>query len=243
MIDILLKLGLSDKEAKVYLAALKLGSAPASKIAQMAGLNRPTTYVILEKLAPMGLITIFDKGKIRFYTAEDPEQLFKMAESEKRSLDDMVKELKEKLPEFKALYSKNNRPRVLLYDSTEHADEYLYSRLKKNEKIYAFTDLDVYNKSDPHYKEPSFRIKKNIATAVIYTRDEGPVEQASSKKELRTAKFIARKDFPFKTIMTAAPDSGILYLSEPESNTAVFIENKLIAQSFKAIFDLLWEKI
>lgn len=243
MIDILLKLGLSDKEAKVYLAALKLGSAPASKIAQMAGLNRPTTYVILEKLAPMGLITIFDKGKIRFYTAENPEQLFKMAENEQRSLEDMVKELKDKLPEFKALYSRNDRPRVLLYDATEHADDYLYSRLKTGEKIYAFTDFDTYHRSDPLHQETSLRIKKNIPTIVIYTRDDGPVEDASSKKELRTAKFIARKDFPLKTIMTVAPDSGILYLSDPSSKTAVFIENKLIAQSFKAIFDLLWQKI
>lgn len=243
MIDILLKLGLSDKEAKVYLAALKLGSAPAAKIAQAAELNRPTTYVILEKLAQMGLVTIFDKGKIQYFTAEDPDRLFHMAETEKRKLEDKVKELKDKLPEFKALFSRTDRPRVLLYDSSDSADEYLYSRLKQGEKIYGFTDLDTLIKWGRDKEEPSLRLKRGVSTSVIYTSDAGPFEEASNDKEKRVAKFVNRKEFPFKAIITTAPESGIIFLKDPETNTAVFVENKLLAQSLKAVFDLLWNKI
>ena len=243
MYEALVKIGLSDKEAKIYLATLKLGSAPAAKIAQSAQLNRPTTYVVLEKLAQMGLVTVFDKGKIQYFTAEDPEQLFRMAEAEKRLLEKKVLDLKEKLPEFKALFARADRPRVLLYDSSSSADEYFYSHLKQGEQVYGFTDFDALSRWGGDKDEPNLRLKHNISTSVIYTRDAGSIENASSKDEKREAKFVTREDFPFKSIITMAPESGLIFLKDPETNTAVFIENKLLAQSVKAIFSLLWNKI
>ena len=59
------KIGLSEKEAKVYLAAMELGQAPVQKIAQKAKVNRATTYVILEGLQKKGVITTVDHEKKR----------------------------------------------------------------------------------------------------------------------------------------------------------------------------------
>lgn len=42
--------GLSEKEAKVYLTTLQLGSAPGSSIARNAGENRATVYTLLKEL-------------------------------------------------------------------------------------------------------------------------------------------------------------------------------------------------
>jgi sugar-specific transcriptional regulator TrmB len=42
--------GFSDKEAKVYLMALELGSSPASTIARQTGIKRVTVYSILKDL-------------------------------------------------------------------------------------------------------------------------------------------------------------------------------------------------
>ena len=44
-------LGLSDKEAKVYLAALEMGPSPVQDISHKAHVNRATTYVMIESLA------------------------------------------------------------------------------------------------------------------------------------------------------------------------------------------------
>jgi len=54
LIQELQKLGLSDKESKVYLASLELGPAPIAAIAKQASVNRPTTYVIIESLIKKG---------------------------------------------------------------------------------------------------------------------------------------------------------------------------------------------
>ena len=41
--------GFSEKEAKVYLASLELGTAPGSTIARHAGEKRVTVYAILKE--------------------------------------------------------------------------------------------------------------------------------------------------------------------------------------------------
>lgn len=72
MISTLIKLGLSEKEAKVYLAALELAQDSAQNIAKKAGVNRPTTYVILEKLMKLGLANTLEENKKTLFVAESP---------------------------------------------------------------------------------------------------------------------------------------------------------------------------
>ena len=52
------ELGLSEKEARVYLALFELGPSVVSGLAKKAGINRSTTYVILETLAKRGLVSV-----------------------------------------------------------------------------------------------------------------------------------------------------------------------------------------
>lgn len=240
MIETLIRLGLSEKEAKVYLAALELGSAPAAKIAGRAQINRPTTYVILEKLAQLGLVTSYDKSKIQYFTPEDPEQLRRLIEQEQLELKDRQRELQDHLPELKALAAKTDRPRVLVYDSSEAAGDYFYTNLREGERIYGFTDLDVLAASGEDKEETDLRLKKKISTQVIYTRNQGPVDNATDPQELREAKFIAREKFPFNSVITTAPEAGVIFMANSRSKTTVVIENSELAQSLKAIFDLLW---
>lgn len=69
---ILQNIGLTEKEAKVYLACLELGPQPVSEIAKKARINRVTAYDILEKLLKKGLVNFVTKEKIKFFNATDP---------------------------------------------------------------------------------------------------------------------------------------------------------------------------
>lgn len=71
----LTNLGLSEKEAKVYLAALELGKCPVQKISQKAGVNRATTYFIIKGMMKKGLMSSYTEGKKQFFFAEAPEKL------------------------------------------------------------------------------------------------------------------------------------------------------------------------
>ena len=63
------RVGLDERQAKVYLAALELGPSPVQKIAQRAGIPRATVYLVLNDLQGKGLITTYDEGKKTFFVA------------------------------------------------------------------------------------------------------------------------------------------------------------------------------
>lgn len=71
----LVKIGLRDKEASVYVALLELGTASVQSIADKAELKRPTTYVVLESLEQRGLIARVPQAKKTLYTIEGPQSL------------------------------------------------------------------------------------------------------------------------------------------------------------------------
>ena len=68
-------LGLNEKEAKVYLAALELGKSSVQNIAKKADVNRATTYVVIEALIKRGLMSSANENKKQYFIAEAPEKL------------------------------------------------------------------------------------------------------------------------------------------------------------------------
>src|SRR3989338_6412357 len=86
LVKILEDLGLSEKEAKVYLASLELGESAPAEIAKHAGINRDTTYVIAEKLVKDGLMSQLEKDKKTYFMAENPEQLLRLLRKQEQDI-------------------------------------------------------------------------------------------------------------------------------------------------------------
>ena len=68
------EVGLTDKEAAVYLALLELGVASVLRIASKAGVKRPTAYITLAALREKGFVEVIPKGTTTLYQAVDPEK-------------------------------------------------------------------------------------------------------------------------------------------------------------------------
>ncbi len=73
----LIEFGLSEKEAKTYLALLELEVATVSEVSKTANINRSSAYVVLESLKKKGLAGISDDKNIRRYIAASPDLLFR----------------------------------------------------------------------------------------------------------------------------------------------------------------------
>src|SRR3989338_8536519 len=71
----LLQLGLTEKQAKVYLACLQLGTETVLRLSKFADLKRPTVYLILDELESMGLVSRVQKERKILFKAEDPERI------------------------------------------------------------------------------------------------------------------------------------------------------------------------
>ena len=244
MFEELKKIGLSENEAKVYVALLELGSATVQQIAQKAGVNRPTTYVQLSDLSKMGLVSSFEKGKKTFFRAEDPENLKTVIEKEKRALLERETILQTTIDELRRLFAlAGERPRVRFFEGIEGLRAMQKDFLKTKDKdIEAVSAADDLVKIFPqHLKEyvPE-RVKKRIFSHLIYTSSQGPFLKASDKSMFRESKLVPAEKFPFSSDI-AIYENKVAISALKGRPIGVIIENQEIANTLKALFYLAWE--
>lgn len=250
MQDELKKIGLSENEAKVYLALLELGSATADEVAKKADVKRPTTYVQLEALMKQGLVSSFERlvkkggAEKTFFRAEDPEHLKKIAETGKKKAEERAVVLENALPELLKLFAfSGERPKVRFFEGVEGLktaqDEFLKSDA---EEVLSISSADDILRIFPAHTEnhATRRSKKGIRARLIYTTKKGAFLKQSDKEANRESRFIPPEKFPFSCDLSIYGKT-IAISALRERPAGVVIEDKEIANSLRAIFYLVWE--
>ena len=177
-------IGLSEKEAAVYLALLELGSDTVQNIAQKAKVNRTTTYVILDALAKKGIVSTMDKGKAgkvgtgfngkTHFSAESPEALLRLIRLEEAEVQTRKKELHAMLPQLKGVYNlAENKPVVRFYEGKEGLkamhDEFLRSPVENIEMIYSRDDVEFALSAEELMQARKDRQQKGKKVRALYT--------------------------------------------------------------------------
>lgn len=116
--DVLVQLGLSRTETRVYLAMLKLGPNSVQNIAKEAGVSRTAGYDLIAALQEKGLASSFEQGKKTVFSAEDPDKLDAYFRGRIGSMQSQLGELKRLMPELRVMGA-DNRPRVRFYSGVE----------------------------------------------------------------------------------------------------------------------------
>lgn len=241
MLNDLIKIGLSEKEAKVYLAALELGKASVQDIAKKAGINRTTTYVIITALEKKGLVKTLKVGKRQQFLAENPGLILEILKREKQKIEEKEKEIREILPELKSIYNISpDRPKIFFYEGPEVykkiGDDILESNAKEILEIYnADFVKNVFpeNETKLFFKE---RSKRGIRLKTLYTRSDGKFK---NRLELAEERFIDEKMFPVSSdIFIYANRVGLASLKG--KIIGVIIESDEISETMKTLFGLAW---
>lgn len=240
------KLGLGEKEAKVYLAALELGPETVQNLAKKAGINRPTAYVQIEALKKRGLMSEFEKGKKTFYSPESPERLETFLRTLESDLVTKKSDLKSILPFLLSSFSgMGERPKVRFFEGYEGANAMRKEFLAvKNKNIVGITNLDKLSDLFPKHQEEysKVRIAKKIKSKIIYTTKKGPIKELTDPKQLREAKFVPLNKFPLTADITIF-DNKVSIVTYDQKTIGVVLDGKDIADSFRAIFELLWNAL
>ena len=246
MFDKLKHLGLYENEARVYMAMLELGPSVVVEIARKSQINRPTTYVQIESLKKKGLVSTQVKGKKQFFIAESPDKLELLIDDELKTIEEKKGELNNFLPELLSLYNTSGeRPHVKFFEGKEGVLALLKEFLKTdNTPICGITSLDNIFEVFPEFENTYIkkRVQKKIRSRTIYTSQKGPILKESDESSLRESKYIAPDKLPLGVDITILKDKvAIIALKGKISGT--LIEHKEIADSFRAIFELVWSKI
>ncbi len=239
-------LGLSEKESKVYLAALELGPETVQNIARKADINRPTAYLQIELLKQKGLVSEFEKGKKTYYSAESPERVLSLLNNFQQELEFKKSEVMRILPALNDLFAgAGEKPKVRFFEGIEGVKAMQNDFLAvKDKKIESFTNLDKLFELFPQHEDEytKQRINKGIKAFVIYTRKEGPVEDATSEKNLREAKYLDQNKIPMSADVTIF-DNKVALITYKAKPVSVIIEDADIAAAIRAIFYSVWNSI
>jgi len=151
------KLGLTEKEVRVYLAGLELGPSSVQRIAALAKITRPTTYEIIKKLEEKGLFAeVKQKGK-RIFLAQSPERILGILRVQKREIEEKEREFIRIIAVLEAKYSKEKEG-IKIYREREG--------LKALEEILSFSStpeiLVINSKILPISRQKRERIYQKI---------------------------------------------------------------------------------
>lgn len=243
LINELQKIGLSDKESKVYLATLELGQSSVQSISKKAGVNRTTTYVILDSLIKKGLCSTYQQDKKIYYMAESPEILSGLFSIQQKELEEKKKFIERLMPQLRAIYNRQeDKPIVRFFEGKEGlrsmSNELLSSREKFVRMMYSADNVEkVFSAEERKYMVEG-RSKKNISGKVLYTYTKGQLPPSKIKGNVRIR--ISEKDFPI-TADVALFDGKVRIASMGKKLSGVIIQDQEIYKTLVSLFELAWE--
>ena len=247
---ILQKLGLSDKDAVVYIACLEMGTQPASIIARKTGLKRPTTYVILDGLAQQGLVSEYTAGNAKYFTAVSPEYLVTLLEKRRRELESCQDTLEQILPKLESIGQGHRQsPRVRFFNGTEGIIQVLEECLTARTPILCYTTMDLWFSRDPLKRYIEEFITRRITKYKIPLRMIVPetnfyknyLEYSYPKNDTLTEVHWTPGDIPIFTSDISIFDNKIAMCTlSGKEELGIIIESDEIARTHRAIFELAW---
>lgn len=234
--EVFRSLGLDDKESSVYLALLELGESPVARIADKAGVKRPTGYLVLGSLEKKGLINRIARGKKVLFAPQHPRKLETEAEFR-------LKEIREIVPRLESLFSnKEGRPRVSVCEGKETLDRaYDESLLAKGEVLFMSTlelSADVFPRTFRKYGYVSFSPDFRVRELVPDTAHSHAHAQRVSGPYYGV-RFIAKEFLPFEADIGIFSERVLITSVKGEYFT-VNIESKEINHAFRTLFEALW---
>ncbi|HUC20668.1 MAG TPA: helix-turn-helix domain-containing protein [Candidatus Polarisedimenticolaceae bacterium] len=244
------ELGLSNKESRVYLANLMLGPAGVQQIADASGIKRVTTYVILESLVNLGLVSQTAKAKKTLFNAESPENLRRLLQRREQSLHDQKQQLDDLMPELKSLKTlPKDAPVVKLYDSAEGLRTVMKTVIDEAKaagemQLYGMSNVDQFNAFFPEIAAGSSnpeRVRAGIACQYIYTSNKGPVYPQVDKANNRVSRYVPIEKYPLNGDMTVIGNNIALMSMSGSRPLGVIIKSNELSRSMRGLFLLAWE--
>jgi len=237
------QIGLSEKEARVYLASLELGQSSVQKIARKSDVNRATTYSVLESLIKKGLCSTIEQNKKIYFIASSPNSLLSLFEMKKKKIETQEDYFKKLLPNLNSLHNKqDSKPTVRFFEGKQgllnSVSEFYFTQSKENEPVRMVfnKDLieDIIDEKD-RLKFRKIRMGRKIKSKVIYNYEMGELKTTSDgqRRKISAENFLLNCDIEIL-------GNTVLFAPLTEKLSSVLIKNQEIADTLKVLFDLAW---
>lgn len=246
---ILTDIGMSEDQATIYLFLLENGTCSAGNISKKANIGRAQTYKVLGQLASLELVeSRNDIGKIELFSALHPSSIKSRVEKQMDLLENAYSNLKR---DYGVLSTKYNvlksRPSVQFYEGLEGL-KVIYGDILDVNKDIAIISSPINEDRDDVLDFIREQINLQVAQN-IHTKAITPI---GTQKRFATplghdAKYlITKKEIPADVLNI--PAQIILYGDKvaitnfKDSLISILIESKYINETFKHIFNYMWNQ-
>lgn len=237
----LIEIGLTEKEAGVYIAVLLLGKGTVAQISRSANINRTTGYDILDSLSAKGLVSISGKEPKQEYSAESPENLGKFITEDIKRKHEALRKTELLIPELKSMHNVTDRPRVRFYEGMEGLTEVYEDTLTSHEPIRAYATVDDMHAALPNYFPKYYKRRSSAGIeirAIIPDTEVGRDRKSRDKEESRESALVPADKFYFSPEINIY-DNKVMIASWREK-LGIIIESSEIADAMKKIYELAW---
>jgi sugar-specific transcriptional regulator TrmB len=248
----LLSLGLSDKEAKLYLTLLEIGANPVSSVSRKAGITRTTAYAALETLKEKGLVSVIEKGGIQQYAPVEAQKLEEYAKYQQEKAEANYQNIKKILPDLKSLTGDLVlAPKVKYFEGSEgirtiYKDtiETLKDLPKAGRIKYSYSSAPEVDSELRAFLDDYIELRKKygIRSKGIFPESKrSRAYQRKAKQNLLEARIMDEDiKMEFDSEVCIYGDKVAIMSLKQDRLHGVIIESPEIASTQRAIFELGW---
>lgn len=232
--------GLDEKEVKVYLAGLEVGTSSVLELSRRTNLPRTTLYPILERLEHHGVFKVGKQKNTKVYIAELPEVL-------KKQMDERATLFAKTLPSLDMVRgSVHEGPGVTFYEGSDGFKRVwkaiINSGVKEYRMITSGTGLLDYAKEPYIVKRViAERMEKKIMSKqLIRDSKDARAIVKKDKEELRESRFLPPDIHLPSTVIVFADQ--VAFITTRKENTMILLASGDVALTYKTLFDIIWDK-
>lgn len=232
MENALSELGLTLAESKTYLACVKLGASPISRIIRSLGTNRTHLYDVIKSLKEKGLLSSFEKEGKQYFVPASPEKLMNIVRDKERKIAGI-------LPELRSLHNTTReKSKVKLYEGIDGLKTMLDEIIAVKKEILVYGSVvklsRLLRSAFQNYR--NIRIAEGIRTKILTEKTpEGEERHKYDWEELREHRFTS-VEFP---VVTFIYGTSVAIFSASDIG-GITIENEHMANAQRLIFEILW---
>jgi len=225
------EIGLTPKEANVYIALLGVRSASIFEVMNKAHVSRQRIYELLQSLLEKGLISFTIRDNKKQFTAISPERLIEIEKERETNLRSI-------LPELLNKYNENKEDTQMeMFLGKEGMKTLLGISQKVGAPVYILSgEGEIFETLK--YFMPNFfekRAEKGIPTKMVYCET---ARKTKLKLPLTEIRYVPNEYY--SPISIAIYGNNVNFIVYSENPLGIHIQSKEIAQSFMNYFNLMW---
>ena len=245
------KLGLNDKETRVYLALLRYGKTKPSVLAKIAKLNRATLYHTAKELVFRGIVAEDLSGKVLHYSALPAENLRNILKQAKREIEEKENLIKRAVSELKMLKAEKTYPvPKIRFIEDDNLEKFLFDNLVKWQREVISTDGTWWGFQDHSFVENFFEwIRETWKTkesrdinykAQVFTNDSSVERELKGKYQpKRQVLFLPGTNFT--ATVWVCGNYLVMIFTRQKPFYLIEIHDEMMALNMREIFRKLWE--